>query len=94
MANEIAIYLSMEECVMIVQDHSLVNDFPAYVNRIQELNLSDDTFHKMYNEYHELDREVRRIEEGIENTTDEYIEALKLKRLNLKDELFNRIKQA
>ncbi|TKB51824.1 YdcH family protein [Ferrimonas aestuarii] len=79
---------------MIVQDHSLVNDFPAYVNRIQELNLSDDTFHKMYNEYHELDREVRRIEEGIENTTDEYIEALKLKRLNLKDELFNRIKQA
>ncbi|WP_417350059.1 YdcH family protein [Ferrimonas sp.] len=79
---------------MIIQDHSLVNEFPNQVELIQELNLSDDTFHKLYNEYHELDREVRRIEEGLENTTDEYLESLKLKRLTLKDDLYSRLKQA
>ncbi|TKB47992.1 DUF465 domain-containing protein [Ferrimonas sediminicola] len=79
---------------MIIQDHSLVNEFPNQVDLIQELNLADDTFHKLYNQYHELDREVRRIEEGLENTTDEYLESLKLKRLGLKDELYNRLQQA
>ncbi|USD39624.1 MULTISPECIES: YdcH family protein [Ferrimonas] len=79
---------------MIIQDHSLVNEFPAHVELIQELNLSDDNFHQLYNQYHELDREVRRIEEGLENTTDEVLEGMKLKRLNLKDQLFERLKQA
>ncbi|MBY5923434.1 YdcH family protein [Ferrimonas balearica] len=79
---------------MIVADHSLVNEFPAHVDQIQELNLSDDTFHKLYNQYHELDREIRRIEEGLEAAADETLEGLKKQRLQLKDDLYERIKAA
>ncbi|MBY6188251.1 DUF465 domain-containing protein [Marinobacter hydrocarbonoclasticus] len=79
---------------MIVQDHSLVNEFPAHVDQIQELNLSDDTFHTLYNQYHELDREIRRIEEGLDAAADETLEGLKKQRLQLKDDLFQRIQAA
>ncbi|MBY5993738.1 YdcH family protein [Ferrimonas balearica] len=79
---------------MIIPDHSLVNEFPAHVELIQELNLSDDQFHKLYNDYHELDRQVRRIEEGLEAAADEYLEGLKMQRLQLKDELYQRIQKA
>jgi len=37
---------------------------------------------------------VLRIEVGVENTSDEYLEELKKKRLALKDELFAMIKAA
>ena len=76
---------------MIVQDHSLVNEFPGHVELIQELNLSDNQFHAMYNQYHEVDRQVRRIEEGFESTSDAVLESMKRERLQLKDSLFARL---
>jgi len=41
-----------------------------------------------------VDHEVRRIETGIENTSDEYLDERKKVRLNLKDELYRMIQQA
>ena len=43
-------------------------------------------------EYHEVEHEVRRIEENIETTSDEYLEEQKKKRLYLKDQLFAMLK--
>ncbi|SHH95294.1 YdcH family protein [Ferrimonas marina] len=79
---------------MIVDDHSLISEFPKDKALIQDLNMRDDEFHVLYNQYHEIDREVHRIEEGLENTADDYLEGLKVKRLQLKDQLFQRIKSA
>ncbi|GAA4882204.1 YdcH family protein [Ferrimonas pelagia] len=79
---------------MIIQDHSLVNEFPAHVERIQELNLTNDQFHQQYNQYHELDRQVRRIEEGLENAADDHLETLKRQRLTLKDTLYSQIQRS
>lgn len=40
-----------------------------------------------------IDNAVHRVETGAENTSDEYLENLKKKRLNLKDQLFAMIRE-
>ena len=55
--------------------------------------MSDAHFARLFKEYHELDHEVRRIEEGVETTSDDYLETKKIARLRLKDELFNMLKK-
>ncbi|MEQ1601812.1 MAG: YdcH family protein [Methylophilaceae bacterium] len=42
----------------------------------------------MFDEYHEVNREVLRIEQNIEPVTDEYAEETKKRRLLLKDQLY------
>jgi uncharacterized protein YdcH (DUF465 family) len=41
-----------------------------------------------------MDHQIVRIEEGVENTADDYLEELKKKRLNLKDQLWVMLKAA
>jgi hypothetical protein len=55
--------------------------------------MTNSHFAKLFDEYHEVDHEVHRIETGIENTSDEYLEKRKKIRLYLKDELYRMIKQ-
>ncbi len=78
---------------MHVEKHDLIHEFPEYRDKIHDLKVSDQHFRRLFDEYHELDHEVRRIEEGVENTSDEYVEGLKVKRLHLKDELFAMLKE-
>ncbi len=68
--------------------HDLANEFPAFKARIHELKQNDRHFIKQYDEYQDVDKEVFRIEEGIETPSDEYTETLKKRRLKLKDELY------
>ncbi len=73
---------------MFGENHDLFHEFPEYEDRIQELKTSDSRFARLYEEYHKVNDEVWRIEEGIENTDDLYLEELKKKRLHYKDELY------
>lgn len=73
---------------MFGEKHHLLNEFPELKDRIHELKISNSRFARMFDEYHVVDHEVRRIEEGVETTTDEYLEERKKKRLHLKDQLF------
>lgn len=73
---------------MPVENHSLANEFPEFKARIHDLKQENMHFHRLFNEYHDVDKEVHRIESGAENTSDEYLEGLKKQRLSLKDELF------
>lgn len=77
---------------MLGEKHDLIHEFPEHKERIHELKLNDAHFAKLFDEYHELEHEVRRIEEGNETPSDEYTEELKMRRLQLKDQLFNLIK--
>jgi uncharacterized protein YdcH (DUF465 family) len=76
------------------EHHDLVHELPEYREKIHELKVSDKHFAKLFDEYNEVDHEVRRIEQEIETPSDEYTEELKKKRLMLKDELFELLKQA
>lgn len=77
---------------MLGEKHNLINELPEYRDRIHDLKMSNKHFANQYDKYHEIDNQVIRIEEGIENTSDEYLEELKKKRLAFKDELFAMIR--
>ncbi len=74
---------------MFGEKHNLIHELPEYKDQIHKLKMTDNHFAKLFEEYHELDHEVLRVEEGIENTSDDYLEKLKKKRLMLKDQLFS-----
>lgn len=75
------------------QQHDLVHEFPEYKDRIHALKTGNHHFAKLFEEYHEVNREVLRIEQEIEPVSDEYAEGMKKKRLLLKDQLYAMLKQ-
>jgi uncharacterized protein YdcH (DUF465 family) len=79
---------------MLNEKHDLVHELPEHRETIHQLKMSNNHFARLFDEYHEIDHEVHRIETGVENTSDEYLEERKKVRLHLKDELFRMIQQA
>ena len=79
---------------MLGEKHDLINELPEYKDKIHELKTTNNHFARLFDEYHEIEHEVRRMEEGVETPSDEYLEEQKKKRLNLKDKLFEMLKQA
>lgn len=77
---------------MSLEKHDLIHEFPESKDTIHTLKTSDQHFAKLFDEYHDLTREVHRIETEVETTSDEYLETQKKKRLNLKDQLYAIIK--
>lgn len=79
---------------MLGEHHDLAHEFPEYKDQIHALKISDPHFARLFDEYEDLDKEIYRIEEQIENTSDSYMEELKMKRVKLKDELYTMLKEA
>lgn len=77
---------------MPIEKHDLVHELPEYRERIHELKMGDGHFARLFGEYHEVDHEVHLIEEGLQPTSDDYLEEQKKKRLFLKDELLAMLK--
>jgi hypothetical protein len=73
---------------MGVEKHDLAHEFPEFRDQIHQLKMTDQHFSNLFEEYHDVDHEVRRIEMGIETTSDDYLETRKKRRLFLKDELY------
>lgn len=73
---------------MTIERHDLAHEFPELRSKIHELKTHDAHFAKLFAEYHDIDREVRRIEEEVETPSDEYAEQVKMKRVRLKDQLY------
>jgi len=73
---------------MPLEKHDLTREFPEYRDQIHLLKMTDQHFSNLFEEYHDVDHEVRRIEMEIETTSDDYLESRKKRRLFLKDELY------
>ena len=69
------------------EKHDLHHEFPEYRDQIHELKMHDARFARLFAEYHEIDHEIHRIEEGVETPADEYTNGRKSRRLALKDAL-------
>jgi len=78
---------------MTLEKHDLHHEFPEFNDEIHHLKMNDNHFARLFNDYHTVNSEVQRIEQGVENTSDEYIEERKKQRLKLKDELFVMLKK-
>jgi uncharacterized protein YdcH (DUF465 family) len=76
---------------MSLEKHNLITEFPEHKDRIHQLKVDNQHFSRLFSEYHDLDHEVLRIEQGIDNTSDDYLEEKKKQRLNLKDQLYKMI---
>ncbi len=72
---------------MSLEKHDLLHEFPEHKAKIHDLKMGNAHFSRLFDEYHEVDHEVHRIETGAENTADDYLETKKKERLHLKDQL-------
>ena len=79
---------------MTIEKHDLLHEFPEHRETIHSLKLGNAHFSKLFDEYHDVDHEVHRIENGVENTADDYLEERKKVRLHLKDQLYKMIVDA
>lgn len=62
---------------MFGEKHDLIHELPEHKERIHQLKISDEHFSKLFDEYHELDHQILRMEEGIETPSDDVLEELK-----------------
>lgn len=79
---------------MFGEHHDLINDFPELKDKIHELKMNDPEFARLYEEYQKVENEVYHIEEQFETPSDAYTEELKLKRVQLKDQLYAMLQAA
>ena len=79
---------------MHVEHHPLVHDFPELRSQLHELRQDDAQFARQAEEYEALDKRICRIEDGIEMLDDVSLQALKLSRVALKDDLGRQLKRA
>lgn len=79
---------------MTLENHSLVNEFPEYREKIHQLKTQNAHFGRLFSQYDTLTHDVQRIEAGAEAASDERLETLKKQRLHVKDELFAMLKKA
>lgn len=73
-----------------MEKHDLHHDFPQYNEVITELKTSNKHFRKLYDEYNDITKDIHNIEIN-EKFTDDELNALRTKRVHLKDELFKMI---
>jgi len=78
---------------LVTDKHDLIHEFPEYRDAIHELKMNDNHFARLFDEYHDIDHEVVRIENGAEASSDDYLEDRKKIRLKLKDELFSMLRR-
>ncbi len=72
--------------------HELSAEIPDLADKIHALKTSDSHFAKLADEYHELNRQIHRIETDVEPASDEHQTELRKQRMALKDELYAMLK--
>jgi uncharacterized protein YdcH (DUF465 family) len=71
-----------------MEKHDLHHEFPELEKEIHELKVSNAHFRKLFDEYHEVNNAIHRIETGAEVAADQVLNEYRMKRVHLKDELY------
>lgn len=72
----------------LVDNHPLGREFPEYREAITRLKTNDAHFRRLMQEHETVDRSVVRAEQGVDHLSDLDLEALKVQRVRLKDQLY------
>ena len=67
--------------------HELAEEFPDKVDALHDLKMTDAHFVRLSDEYHEINRQIHRVETGVEPTSQQFETELRKKRMLLKDEI-------
>jgi uncharacterized protein len=73
--------------------HELHDEFPESTQKIHDLKQNDPHFVTLADRYHVLNREIHRIDSGIEPASDDRTEGLKKERLALLDEVAQKLNE-
>ena len=79
---------------MDLLNHDIAHEFPEHLEKIHTLKTSDAHFAKLFNEYDEDNHAIKKYELGGAVISEEALEELKKKRLNVKDQIYQRLLQA
>ena len=72
---------------MPIEHHPLIVEFPEHREAIHALKMENTHFQRLMDSYETIDKEIVRMEDGIETPADEVMTALKKERLDLKDRI-------
>lgn len=78
---------------MAIPSHALEADFPKYAKTIRKLQRDDLDFRAESDSYHQLDKEIRGLEERGVATDDNHFNAMKIRRVRMKDRLYRQFTQ-
>ena len=67
--------------------HELAEEFPDQIDKLHDLKMGNAHFANLSEQYHVLNREILRIETGVEPASDTRESELRKKRVVLKDEI-------
>jgi len=82
-----------KESAMSNTPHELAEEFPAEVQKMHDLKLSDAHFARLFDSYHDVNRAVHRAETRVEPISEEAEQELRRKRAALKDEIARMLAQ-
>ncbi|WGL16157.1 DUF465 domain-containing protein [Microbulbifer bruguierae] len=77
---------------MPIHAHTLEADFPEYAATIRQLRQNDVDFKLVSDGYNKLDKEIRGLEERGITTDDNHFNELKIRRAQLKDQLYRQLR--
>lgn len=67
--------------------HELAEDFPQHKQKIHDLKTTDAHFARLADEYHQVNREIHRMETRVEPVSEEFEEMKRRQRMLLKDKI-------
>jgi uncharacterized protein YdcH (DUF465 family) len=74
---------------MSVEHHDLIHEFPELKVRIHEMKISDTHFRSLFDEYHELTRNIEKMEDEVTPVATQTEVDAKRRRIHLKDALYH-----
>lgn len=77
---------------MELLNHDLAHEFPQYLEKMRALKASDVHFASLFARYDAENQGIIKYEQGGGAIADEALEALKKKRLKIKDEIYGLLK--
>jgi uncharacterized protein YdcH (DUF465 family) len=79
---------------MSVEHHDLIHEFPELKIRIHEMKVGDTHFRRLFDEYHDLTRNIEKMEDEVTPVATRTEEDAKVRRVHLKDELYRMLTAA
>lgn len=77
---------------MDLLNHDLAHEFPQYRQKMLSLKASDAHFASLINRYDADNQTIANYEQGVGSISDEALEALKKRRLKIKDQIYQVLK--
>ncbi len=68
--------------------HELAEEFPEHTGLMHELKTSDAHFARLFDEYHQINRDIHRAETNIEPVEELTELEMRKQRMGLKDEIY------